>query len=84
MIWENGSKAILVLFANILSRSRVTFICGRAGVCALGAVIAKHAGDERLLDYYLRQFKEVFYCIYFRIIICMIIQFTHEFWFWFN
>ncbi|MCH99855.1 lanC-like protein GCR2-like, partial [Trifolium medium] len=38
--------------------SRVTFICGRAGVCALGAVIAKHAGDERLLDYYLRQFKE--------------------------
>ncbi|KEH38770.1 lanC-like protein GCR2 [Medicago truncatula] len=39
--------------------SRVTFICGRAGVCALGAVIAKHAGDERLLDYYLRQFKEI-------------------------
>lgn len=39
--------------------SRVTFICGRAGVCALGAVIAKHSGDERLLDYYLRQFKEI-------------------------
>ncbi|WJX68372.1 transcription factor [Trifolium repens] len=39
--------------------SRVTFICGRAGVCALGAVIAKHAGDERLLDYYLRKFKEI-------------------------
>lgn len=39
--------------------SKVTFICGRAGVCALGAVIAKHTGDERLLDYYLRQFKEI-------------------------
>ncbi|XP_010245303.1 PREDICTED: lanC-like protein GCL2 [Nelumbo nucifera] len=37
----------------------VTFICGRAGVCALGAVIAKHAGDERLLSYYLTQFKEI-------------------------
>jgi hypothetical protein len=59
-----GSKVVLVLFANVLSCSRVTFICGRAGVCALGAVIAKQAGDERLLDYYLRQFKEVFCCIY--------------------
>ncbi|XVF70343.1 hypothetical protein PTKIN_Ptkin11bG0154300 [Pterospermum kingtungense] len=26
---------------------RVTFICGRAGVCALGAVIAKHSGKGR-------------------------------------
>lgn len=57
----------------------MTFICGRAGVCALGAVIAKHAGDERLLDYYLRQFKEVFSCIYFGIVIRMIIQFADEF-----
>lgn len=38
---------------------RVTFICGRAGVCALGAVAAKHAGDGRLLDHYLAQFKEI-------------------------
>ncbi|KAK1549692.1 hypothetical protein Q3G72_006308 [Acer saccharum] len=38
---------------------RVTFICGRAGVCALGAVLAKHAGDERLLNHYLTQFKEI-------------------------
>lgn len=37
----------------------MTFLCGRAGVCALGAVAAKHAGDESLLDYYLKQFKEV-------------------------
>lgn len=43
----------------------MTFICGRAGVCALGAVIAKHAGDGRLLDNYLRQFKEVLCSIYF-------------------
>lgn len=41
----------------------MTFICGRAGVCALGAVTAKHAGDERLLERYLRQFKEVLNCI---------------------
>lgn len=41
----------------------MTFICGRAGVCALGAVTAKHAGDERLLEHYLRQFKEVLNCI---------------------
>ncbi|KAJ6752090.1 hypothetical protein OIU85_002509 [Salix viminalis] len=37
---------------------RVTFICGRAGVCALGAVAAKHSEDGRLLDHYLAQFKE--------------------------
>lgn len=44
----------------------VTFICGRAGVCALGAVAAKHSGDEPLMRYYLTQFGEVglhfFYC----------------------
>ncbi|KAI5396236.1 hypothetical protein KIW84_062442 [Lathyrus oleraceus] len=39
--------------------SRVTFICRCAGVCAFGVVIAKHVGDERLVDYYLRQFKEI-------------------------
>lgn len=37
----------------------MTFICGRAGVCALGAVLAKHAGDQRLLDHHLTKFKEV-------------------------
>ncbi|KAI9187282.1 hypothetical protein LWI28_026357 [Acer negundo] len=37
---------------------RVTFICGQAGVCALGAALAKHAGDERLLNHYLTQFKD--------------------------
>ena len=39
----------------------MTFLCGRAGVCALGAVLAKHAGDEQLLNYYLVQFREVLY-----------------------
>ncbi|XP_022876489.1 lanC-like protein GCR2 isoform X2 [Olea europaea var. sylvestris] len=38
---------------------RVTFICGEAGVCALGAVVAKHAGDEQLCDQYLTQFEEI-------------------------
>ncbi|KAM1356669.1 hypothetical protein ACFX13_031492 [Malus domestica] len=38
---------------------RVSFICGRAGVCALGAVVAKHTGDEMLLDLYLSKFKEI-------------------------
>ncbi|XP_022943721.1 lanC-like protein GCL2 isoform X1 [Cucurbita moschata] len=37
----------------------VTFICGRAGVCAIGTVAAKRAGDEQLLCYYLAQFNEI-------------------------
>ncbi|KAH1221004.1 hypothetical protein AAZX31_12G104400 [Glycine max] len=42
------------------ARSRdVTFICGRAGVCSLGAVAAKHAGDDESLKYYLAQFKKI-------------------------
>lgn len=38
---------------------RVTFICGRAGVCALGAVVAKHCGDDRLCEHYLTEFEKV-------------------------
>ncbi|KAI3915576.1 hypothetical protein MKW92_042598 [Papaver armeniacum] len=37
----------------------VTFLCGRAGVCALGAVAAKHSGDERLLNHYLTQLQAI-------------------------
>lgn len=37
----------------------VTFICGRAGVCALGAIAAKHTGDEQLMNHYLAQFNEI-------------------------
>lgn len=37
----------------------VSFLCGRAGVCALGAAAAKKAGDQQLVDYYLFQFQEV-------------------------
>lgn len=44
--------------ASLGSRD-VTFICGRASVCALGAVAAKYAGDERSLSYYLAKFKEI-------------------------
>ncbi|KAK4486703.1 hypothetical protein RD792_006763 [Penstemon davidsonii] len=38
---------------------RVTFICGQAGVYALGAVVAKHNGDEQLCHQYVTQFKEI-------------------------
>lgn len=44
---------------NIMVFRDVTFICGKAGVCALGAVVAKHMGDDKLLHYYLNQLKEV-------------------------
>ncbi|XP_058082777.1 lanC-like protein GCR2 [Magnolia sinica] len=37
----------------------VTLICGRAGVCALGAVAAKNAGDHALLNHYVSQFKAI-------------------------
>ncbi|KAK3152954.1 hypothetical protein QOZ80_2BG0165770 [Eleusine coracana subsp. coracana] len=37
----------------------LTFICGRAGVCALGAVIAKHCGDQRMVTQYLSYFDEI-------------------------
>ncbi|KAK8945013.1 hypothetical protein KSP39_PZI007617 [Platanthera zijinensis] len=36
-----------------------TFVCGRAGVCALGAVLAKQSGDGKLLQHYLSSFKEI-------------------------
>ena len=48
-----------------LKYRRVTFICGQAGVCALGAAVAKHQGDGQLLHQYLRKFEEV--CEYFSI-----------------
>ncbi|CAL5390694.1 unnamed protein product [Camellia sinensis] len=51
----------IVKACHTASRSSgcVTFICGQAGVCALGAVVAKHSGDERLCDQYLTKFKEI-------------------------
>ncbi|XP_016491633.1 lanC-like protein GCL2 isoform X2 [Nicotiana tabacum] len=45
-------------FASRNSRD-VTFLCGRAGVCALGAVVAKYMGDDQLVLYYVTQFKEI-------------------------
>lgn len=44
----------------------VTFISGRAGVCALGAVVAKFMEDEELMNSYLIKFKEVssMHCLY--------------------
>ncbi|KAL4384539.1 hypothetical protein GQ457_15G019080 [Hibiscus cannabinus] len=42
-----------------LSSRDVTFFCGRAGVCALGAVAARYAGNQELLNHYLTQFREI-------------------------
>ncbi|KAI3427545.1 uncharacterized protein J3R85_009373 [Psidium guajava] len=53
------SEIIRACDAASRDSGRVTFICGQAGVCALGAVVAKHSCDERLLDHYLTRFKEI-------------------------
>ncbi|KAL8140424.1 hypothetical protein V2J09_006445 [Rumex salicifolius] len=45
--------------ASSTSSDAVTFLCGRAGVCALGAVVAKYAENEESLNYYLTQFKQI-------------------------
>ncbi|CAI9089439.1 OLC1v1024011C1 [Oldenlandia corymbosa var. corymbosa] len=45
-------------FASFYSRD-VTFICGRAGVCALGAAVAKNMGDDQMVYYYLSKLKEI-------------------------
>ncbi|KAK2651082.1 hypothetical protein Ddye_018571 [Dipteronia dyeriana] len=45
--------------SSSLASKDVTFLCGRAGVCALGAVAAKYAGDQKLLNYYLALFTEI-------------------------
>ncbi|CAH8255465.1 unnamed protein product [Arabidopsis lyrata] len=51
----------IVEACDVASRDseRVTFICGHAGVCALGAVAAKHLGDNQLLDRYLARFRGI-------------------------
>ncbi|KMT13050.1 hypothetical protein BVRB_4g087620 [Beta vulgaris subsp. vulgaris] len=62
-----NNKGDLALSSQIIqacdSASRgsknITFICGRSGVCALGAVVAKHAGDENLLNHYVTEFKQI-------------------------
>ncbi|KAM3402467.1 hypothetical protein ACQJBY_006387 [Aegilops geniculata] len=42
-----------------LPRRFLTFICGRAGVCALGAVIAKHCNDQLMETNFLSSFDEI-------------------------
>lgn len=60
LFWVIACSPVLGCFVCCIDGRDVTFLCGRAGVCALGAVLAKHAGDEQLLNYYLVQFREVF------------------------
>lgn len=47
------------MLCDLSNGRQVTFICGRGGVYALGAVVAKHSGDVGLCDHYLTKFKEV-------------------------
>ncbi|KAJ8438248.1 hypothetical protein Cgig2_030613 [Carnegiea gigantea] len=62
-----NNKADLALSSEIIKAcdyasrgsSKLTFLCGRSGVCALGAVVAKAVGDERLLDHYLAEFRKI-------------------------
>ncbi|XP_038897162.1 lanC-like protein GCR2 [Benincasa hispida] len=60
---ENDLKLCseIVTACESVSRNsrRVSFICGQAGVCALGAVAAKLANDGSLVDHYLEKFKDI-------------------------
>lgn len=47
------------MWPGCVRRRFLTFICGRAGVCALGAVIAKHCDDQLRVTQYLSSFDEV-------------------------
>ncbi|KAF5769387.1 putative lanthionine synthetase C, six-hairpin glycosidase-like superfamily [Helianthus annuus] len=61
-----GSHRDLQLSADIVdacatntSTRYMTFLCGRGGIYALGAVIANHCGDHRKRDFYLAEFMEL-------------------------
>ncbi|XP_023734509.1 lanC-like protein GCL2 [Lactuca sativa] len=54
-----ASEIIKACDSSSSSSRVVSFLLGRAGVCALGAVVAKHQGNEEMVDYYLTQFKEI-------------------------
>jgi hypothetical protein len=58
------------VWPGCVRRRFLTFICGRAGVCALGAVIAKHCDDQLRLTQYLSSFDEV------RLLISIILGFS--------
>ncbi|XP_077249903.1 GCR2-like 1 [Tasmannia lanceolata] len=63
-----GNQQDLLLWAEIVetcavvartTKRHVTFLCGRAGVYALGAVVAKYRGDHQRRDLFLDLFVEV-------------------------
>lgn len=54
-----SSEIVRACDSALRDSGRVTFICGQAGVYALGAVLAKHSGDEQLCDRYLTKFKHI-------------------------
>ncbi|KAI3728780.1 hypothetical protein L6452_17422 [Arctium lappa] len=53
------SEIIKACDSASLHARAITFICGRVGVCALGAVVAKHQANQQMLEYYLAQFKGI-------------------------
>ncbi|KAF8391375.1 hypothetical protein HHK36_023679 [Tetracentron sinense] len=53
------SEIVMACDSASQGSGNMTFVIGRAGVCALGAVAAKLAGDERLLHHYVTQFQEI-------------------------
>ncbi|KAI3451183.1 hypothetical protein Pfo_007848 [Paulownia fortunei] len=42
-----------------ISNRHVTFLCGRGGIYALGAITANYSGDQRKRDFYLDRFLEM-------------------------
>lgn len=54
-----SSEIIKACDSSSIHSKDVSFLCGRSGVCALGAVVAKYTGTDGLLHYYLTQFKEI-------------------------
>lgn len=43
----------------MIMNRHVTFLCGRGGVYALGAIVASYSGDQSKLDLFLGLFLEV-------------------------
>jgi len=43
----------------MLMNRHVTFLCGRGGVCTLGAIVANYRGDQSKRDFFLGLFLEV-------------------------
>lgn len=63
-----GNKEDLALCSDMIDscaavarslRQHVTFLCGKAGIYALGAVVSKYKGDNQRKDFFLNLFWEI-------------------------